>query len=39
MVKHSEEGSRIQKEELAGNKISEQKQYPMASVHKDPMPL
>jgi hypothetical protein len=39
MVKHSEDGSRTSREELAGNKISEQKQDPMASFHKGYMPL
>jgi hypothetical protein len=39
VAKHSEYGSRTLREELAGNKISEQKQDPMASFHKAPMPL
>jgi hypothetical protein len=39
MTKHSEDGSRTSREELAGNKISEQKQDPMADVHKGSMPL
>jgi hypothetical protein len=39
MSKHSEDGSRTSREELAGNKISEQKQDLMASFYKSPMPL
>jgi hypothetical protein len=39
MAKHSGDGSRTSKEELAGNKISEQKQDVMARFHKSPMPL
>jgi ribosome assembly protein YihI (activator of Der GTPase) len=39
MAKHSEDGSRTSREELAGNKSSEQEQDPMASFHKGPMPL
>jgi hypothetical protein len=39
MAKHSEDGSRTSREQLAANKISEQKQDPMASFHKGPMCL
>jgi ribosome assembly protein YihI (activator of Der GTPase) len=39
MAKHSEDGSRSSREELAGNKSSEQEQDPMASFHKGPVPL
>jgi ribosome assembly protein YihI (activator of Der GTPase) len=39
MAKHSEDGSRTLREELAGNKSSGQEQDPMASFHKGPMPL
>jgi ribosome assembly protein YihI (activator of Der GTPase) len=39
IVKHSEDGSRTSREELAGSKVSEQKQDPMASFHKGPLPL
>jgi hypothetical protein len=39
MVKHSEDESRTTREELAGNKSSEQEQDPMASFHKGSMPL
>jgi ribosome assembly protein YihI (activator of Der GTPase) len=39
MAKHSEDGSRTSREELARNKSSEQEQDPMASFHKGPMPL
>jgi ribosome assembly protein YihI (activator of Der GTPase) len=38
-VKHSEDGSRTSKEELAAYKISEQNQDPMVSFHKGLMPL
>jgi hypothetical protein len=34
MAKHSDDGSRISREEPAENKVSEQKQVPMASFHK-----
>jgi hypothetical protein len=36
---YSEDGSRSSREELAGNKSSEQEQDPMASYHKGPVPL
>jgi hypothetical protein len=39
MAKHSEGGSTASRKELARNKISDQKQDPMASFHKGPMPL
>jgi hypothetical protein len=39
MVKHGEDESRTTREELAGNKSSEQEQDLMASFHKGPMPL
>jgi ribosome assembly protein YihI (activator of Der GTPase) len=39
MAKHSEDGSRTSREELAGNKSSEQEQNPVVSFHKGPMPL
>jgi ribosome assembly protein YihI (activator of Der GTPase) len=39
MAKHSDDGSRTSREELAGNKSSEQEQDPMVSFHKGPMPL
>jgi ribosome assembly protein YihI (activator of Der GTPase) len=39
MAKHSEDGSRTSREELAGNKSSEQEQDPVVSFHKGPMPL
>jgi hypothetical protein len=37
MAKHSEDRNRISREELAGNKISEQKLDQMESFHKSPM--
>jgi hypothetical protein len=39
MAKHSEDGSRTSREELTGNKSSEQKQEQMVSFHKGPLPL
>jgi hypothetical protein len=39
MAKHSEDRSRISREELAANKILEQIQDPMVSFHTQPMPL
>jgi hypothetical protein len=39
MAKHSEDGSRTSREEMAGNTSSEQERDPMASFHKGPMPL
>jgi hypothetical protein len=36
-MKHSEDGNRTSREELAGNKISEQKEDLMKSSHKGPM--
>jgi hypothetical protein len=39
MAKYSEDGSRTLREELAGNKISEQKQDLMVSFHEGPMLL
>jgi hypothetical protein len=39
MAKHSEDGSRTSREEMAGNKSSEQERDPMVSFHKGPMPL
>jgi hypothetical protein len=39
MVKHSDDGSRISREEFAGNKISEEKQDLTASFHKRPVAL
>jgi hypothetical protein len=38
MTKHSENGSRTSREDLAGNKISEQEQDATVSFLKDPMP-
>jgi hypothetical protein len=39
MVKYSEDGSRTSREEVAGNKISEQKEDLMTSFRRGPMPL
>jgi hypothetical protein len=39
MAKHSEDGSITWREELAGNKRSEQEQDPIENFHKGPMSL